>query len=142
MAFILSRKSLSKLEGVHPDLIKLMKEAITDSPYDFMITQGVRTAAYQHELYQQGRSKPGKIVTNADGYKRKSNHQVKADGLGHAVDFAVLNQDGSIDWNTISKYDAVGKHICAVARKLNIELSWGGNWTKFKDYPHVELVRG
>ena len=67
----LSPNSITKLYGVHPKLVNLMQEAIKNSPYMFIITQGVRTAEYQNALYQQGRTVPGKIVTNADGYKVK-----------------------------------------------------------------------
>ena len=48
--------SLKKVEGVHKDLVKVMKLAITNSPYDFKITQGVRTSAEQYALYCQGRT--------------------------------------------------------------------------------------
>ena len=54
--FNYSKQSLQKLEGVHPDLVKVMKLAITNSPYDFKITQGVRTGAEQYALYCQGRT--------------------------------------------------------------------------------------
>lgn len=50
--YILSEKSLNKLKGVHPELVKLIKEAIKESPYDFRITEGLRTAEYQNALYQ------------------------------------------------------------------------------------------
>ena len=62
----LSTRSLNTMVGVNPDLVKVIKEAITNSPFDFMITQGVRTAKYQNELYQQGRTKRGLKVTNAE----------------------------------------------------------------------------
>ena len=62
--YILGEVSKEKLKGVHPQLVKLMTEAVKESPYDFRIVQGVRTAEYQRSLYQQGRTKPGKVVTN------------------------------------------------------------------------------
>ena len=135
----LSPSSITKLFGVHPKLVSLMHEAIKQSPHTFIISQGVRTAEYQNELYQQGRTKPGKIVTNADGYNRKSNHQAKSNGLGHAVDIAVI-VDGKAEWNDLTKYKEVGEHICKVAQEMGISISWGGRWKKFKDYPHFELA--
>ena len=68
----LSKRSLDTMVGVNPDLVKVIKEAIVNSPFDFMITQGVRTAKYQNQLYQQGRTQRGLKVTNADGYIKKS----------------------------------------------------------------------
>ena len=134
----LSTRSLNTMVGVNPDLVKVIKEAITNSPFDFMITQGVRTAKYQNELYQQGRTKRGLKVTNADGYTRKSNHQIKVDGYGYAIDFVILNGK-ALDWDTESKYQAVAKHILEVGHKLGVNLEWGGDW-KFIDFPHIQIA--
>ena len=134
----LSKRSLNTMAGVNQNLVKVIKAAINDSPYDFMITQGLRTAKYQNELYQQGRTKKGLKVTNADGYIKKSNHQMKVDGFGYAIDFVVLNGKG-LDWETEAKYEAVAKHILEVGHKLGVNLEWGGDW-KFKDYPHIQMA--
>ena len=48
--FKFSKKSLKKLEGLHPNLQKFFKELIKISPYDFSITQGVRTAEEQNKF--------------------------------------------------------------------------------------------
>lgn len=140
--FVLSQRSLNRLEGVHPALQTLIKLGITDSPHDFMIVQGLRTAAYQNELYQQGRTKPGPKVTNCDGYKSKSNHQAKSDGYGHAIDFAIYDPTlpEKIDWDNNKKYREVADHLKKVAKENGINIVWGGDWVKFKDYPHIELV--
>lgn len=132
--FKFSKKSLKKLEGLHPNLQKFFKELIKISPYDFSITQGVRTAEEQNKLYQQGRITPGKIVTNCDGYKIKSNHQTKDDGLGHAGDIAVL-VNNKITWEE-KYYKEVAISARILMQKYNIE--WGGDWKNFKDLPHFE----
>lgn len=145
--YILGEASKEKLKGVHPQLVKLMTEAVKESPYDFRIVQGVRTAEYQNGLYQQGRTKPGKVVTNCDGFKNKSNHQAKADGYGHAIDIFVCGivENGHYrKFTTAEGYDskkmfAVVKHIKEVAQKLGIPVKWGGDWKKDKDYPHFEI---
>ena len=62
--FKFSRNSEKKLQYLHPNLQNFFRELIKISPYDFSITQGVRTAEEQNKLYQQGRTVPGKIVTN------------------------------------------------------------------------------
>ena len=148
--FNYSKQSLQKLEGVHPDLVKVMKSAITNSPYDFKITQGVRTDAEQYALYCQGRTilkdkkgnKLGK-VTNCDGITKKSNHQAKSDGFGYAIDIAILNPNNpkEIIWSDISMYTKVANHIKAIAKEQNITVEWGGDWKSFKDYPHFELKK-
>ena len=146
----LSEASIQKMNGVHPKLVELMKAAITNSPYDFKIIQGLRTAEYQNSLYQQGRTKPGKIVTKLDGYNKKSNHQAKSDGYGHAVDIAVCghyNNDGTyIKYMTDTemfdnkKLIEISKHIKAVAKNMGLDIVWGGEWKTLYDTPHYELI--
>lgn len=132
-----SQRSLDNLKGVHPLLVKVMYEAIKNPPFDFTITEGVRSQERQMELYDQGRTKPGLIVTQVDGVVKKSNHQVKADGLGYAVDiYPYVN--GKVDVNALTELKAIGAHIVKVAKQMNIPIEWGGNWT-MRDYPHIEL---
>lgn len=130
-----SNHNTKKLEGVHPDLaskVLQVLKAMDGFGHPMIITDGVRTKEQQMQLYAQGRTAPGKIVTNNDGVVNPSNHQPHADGLGHAVDccFLVDNQpswDPSLPW---SVYGAAVQHL---------GLTWGGSWKHFKDLPHVEL---
>jgi peptidoglycan L-alanyl-D-glutamate endopeptidase CwlK len=132
-----SKRSLDNLAGVHPDLVKVMNEAIKDTPIDFTITEGVRTTERQKELYAQGRTEPGEIVTYADGVVNKSNHQAKADGYGYAVDlYAYI--DGSVRVNNVLALEVIAGHIKSVAQSLGVNVQWGGDW-EMKDYPHFEL---
>lgn len=132
-----SKRSLNNLIGVHPDLTRLMHEAIKSTPIDFTITEGVRTVKRQQLLYAQGRSKPGIRVTNADGVKKKSNHQIKADGYGYAVDlYPYIN--GKVVVNAVEELIIISNHIYNIAEELNITIKWGGYW-KLKDYAHFEI---
>ena len=141
-----SQTSLDKMKKVHPKLVEVMKTAIENSPFDFRITDGARTAEEQFALYQIGRSKPGRIVTNCDGKKAKSNHQIKADGYGHAVDIfpcgviedGVYRKFTSEEGYDEKKLKLIANHILAVAKSKNINIEWGGNW-KMNDTPHFEL---
>jgi len=133
-----SKRSLDNLIGVHPNLCKVMHEAIKDTPIDFTITEGVRTVQRQQELYAQGRTKTGTIVTQVDGVKKKSYHQPKSDGYGYAVDlYPYLS--GSVQVNAVKELKIIAAHIIATAKRLGIPVEWGGSWTSFKDYPHFEL---
>ncbi len=118
-----SQRSLSRLEGVHEDLVKVMLEAIKESPYDFGITEGVRTPERQKELYEGGLSRT-----------MNSRHLT-----GHAVDIAVW-VDGKVVWD-FPKYQEVAEHIEKVAQTLNVPIIWGGRWRTLKDGPHFELDR-
>lgn len=133
-----SKRSIDNLKGVHPDLVKLMTEAIKDSPVDFTITEGVRTAERQQMLFKQ-RPK----VTNVDGIIKKSNHQVKSDGYGHAVDLYPF-YNGSVqvqDKEVIPKLKLIAVHIKAVAKCLGISITWGGDFKSLHDPPHFELKK-
>lgn len=116
-----SKRSLKNLVGVHPKLVNLMKVAITNSPYDFMITQGLRTLSEQKRLVAQGKSKT-----------MKSYHL-----LGKAVDIALI-VDGVVSWD-FALYREVAKHIKKIAKEQGINITWGGDWKNFKDGPHFQI---
>ena len=119
--YSLSDKSKKRLEGVHPDLVRVIEEAIKESPYDFSITQGLRTLEQQQALFNAGKSQT-----------MRSRHL-----SGHAVDIAVID-NGTVTWD-FDKYKAVADHIKAVAKLNDIPINWGGDWRSFKDGPHFEL---
>lgn len=138
---IFGKRSKDNLVGVHPDLVRLMEAAIINSPIDFTITEGVRTAAEQKVLYAQGRTTKGPIVTTKDGVKNKSNHQTKADGFGHAVDLYPY-VDGKVqvvDKDTVANLKKIATHIKKVATSMRIGITWGGDWKTPYDPPHFEL---
>lgn len=94
---------------------------------ELRIVQGLRTWAEQDQLYAQGRSRPGKKVTNARGGQSNHNFGVAAD-LSPVV-------GGNVSWDE-KLYQPYGKWA------VEAGLSWGGNWRSFKDLPHVELIKG
>jgi peptidoglycan L-alanyl-D-glutamate endopeptidase CwlK len=128
----LLEKAEKKLQGVHPVIAEKARQLISlafKEGIHIIITQGLRTIEEQNELYAQGRTKPGKIVTNAKGGYSFHN-------FGLAFDFAVLNADGSVNWNVDEKWKRVG----ALGKSLGLE--WGGDWRTFKDYPHFQYTFG
>ena len=141
-----SQTSLDKMSKVHPKLVEVMKEAIKNSPFDFRITDGARTAEEQNALYQLGRSKPGRKVTNCDGYKAKSNHQIKSDGFGHAVDIfpcGIVENGEYRKFTSEEGYDdkklkIISEHILKIAKEKGVNIEGGGNW-KMHDTPHFEI---
>lgn len=142
MAYKLSDRSKLRLSGVHPNLVSLIETAIKDSPYDFGIPEfgGLRTLNDQQKLYAIGRTVEvgRKPVTFTDGVKKKSNHQAKTDGYGHAFDIYIYdNEKKKASWD-IDKLEAVARHLQKVGKELGIDLKWGGDW-KWKDYPHFEF---
>ncbi len=128
----LLEKAEKKLQGVHPVVATKARQLIEQAyreGINVIITQGLRTIEEQNELYAQGRTKPGKIVTNAKGGYSYHN-------FGLAFDFALLNPDGSVSWNVDDKWKRVG----TIGKSLGLE--WGGDWKDFKDYPHFQYTFG
>jgi len=126
-------KSTARLSGLHP-VVRAATERLIDLSYKagvpIVITQGFRSIAEQDALYAQGRTKPGKIVTNARG--GYSNHN-----FGVAIDFAVLESDGkNVSWSV----DARWMTVVSIAKQLGFE--WGGDWKSFVDTPHFEMTFG
>ena len=140
MPYKLGPASRKKLEGLHPNLIAVVTRAIEVTTQDFTVLCGVRTLAEQKELYAQGRTKPGQIVT----WTLKSRHLPAADGLGRAVDLAPY----PIDWNNLSKFDAIAKAMFDASKELGIPIRWGADWDQDgiarergeTDSPHFELA--
>lgn len=139
--FVLGQRSKENLVGVHPVLVMIVKRALELSPVDFFVDCGVRTPERQAELYAQGRTKPGPIVT----WTLKSNHFVNPrTGFGHAVDLVPL----PIDWKNLKAFDAVAKAMFAAAAEMKMTIRWGADWDQDgnprergeSDSPHFELV--
>ena len=124
---------MSVRDGLHPDLLLAVDrvlEAMAADDAPMKIVQGVRTTEQQQALYAKGRTEKGPKVTNCDGEMKRSNHQVKEDGYGHAVDCAFVGLEPFSESHPWHLYGA------AVREQ---GLAWGGDWKRFKDRPHAEL---
>lgn len=148
----LSERSLNRLQGVHPFLLETIKHGITNAPFDFGIPQygGLRTSQDQKDLYAIGRTVDvgtRKPVTYADGVEKVSNHQMRKDGFGWAFDIYIFH-NGKASWN-VDRLEAVARHLIKWSETLSREneefadfyLTWGGDWSRFKDYPHFEMKK-
>ena len=139
MAYKFSQRSIDNMRGIHPKLIGVLFLALNKSSIDFTVTDGLRTTTQQQALYAQGRTKPGAIVTNADGVKSKSNHQEKSDGFGHAIDLYPY-YNGMVQLNDNASLKKIAVTISEAAMQLGVAIKWGGEFTSIADYPHFELA--
>jgi len=121
VTIILGQRSLSRLEGVHPDLVRVVKKAAILSDLDFTVLEGLRTVERQKQLVAQGASKT-----------MNSRHIT-----GHAVDLAPMI-GGKVRWDW-PLYHKLAKVIKSAAADEKVPLQWGGDWRAFKDGPHWEL---
>lgn len=126
--FKLSARSRKNLEGVHPELVKVVERAIQITDVDFMVTEGVRSVARQKQLYNAGASTT-----------MNSRHLT-----GHAVDLAAwVNTSanrGEVRWDW-PLYHRIAAAMKVAANELGVSIIWGGDWKTFKDGPHFELSR-
>lgn len=121
MAFSFGQRSLDRMKGVHPDLVRVMKAALATSPIDFTVLEGVRTLTRQRQLYAAGATKT-----------MNSRHLT-----GHAIDIApIINGKISWDWPLYYRIAAVVKEA---AKAQGVKIEWGGDWRTFKDGPHWQL---
>jgi peptidoglycan L-alanyl-D-glutamate endopeptidase CwlK len=124
MSIILGQRSLSRLEGVHPDLVRVVKKAAAMSPLDFTVLEGLRTLDRQKQLMAAGASSL-KDPT-------RSRHVT-----GHAVDLAPMI-GGTVRWDW-PLYHQLAAVVKDAAKAENVPIQWGGDWRTFKDGPHWEL---
>lgn len=121
--YTLGARSRERMQGVHPDLIKVVERAIELTTVDFTVLEGVRSVERQRKLYEAGASQTlnGRHIT------------------GHAVDLGAW-VDGQVRWDW-PLYHKIAAAMKTAAEELKIAIVWGGDWKGFPDGPHFELTR-
>jgi peptidoglycan L-alanyl-D-glutamate endopeptidase CwlK len=114
-------KSQSRLNGVHPDLVSVVKRAIEITEQDFTVLEGLRSIDRQKELVESGKSTT-----------MNSRHLT-----GHAVDIAPW----PISWDWDHFYP-IADAMKESAKELGVDIEWGGDWNSFPDGPHFQLSWG
>ena len=123
-------KNEIKILSLHPAIREKVRQFINAAEaagINLLITSGFRSWENQNELYAQGRTKAGKIVTNAKGGQSFHNY-------GLAIDVVPL-VNGAADWNT-NRWN----EIAAIAKKYGF--TWGGDFTNIVDKPHFQYSAG
>lgn len=130
MTITLSERSLTRLEGAHPDLQRVIKRAAAISNIDFTVLEVLRTLERQKALVAQGASTT-----------MKSRHLPGKNGKSHAVDIAPLDDSGKVSW-AWPLYNKLAPIIKQAAKDEGVPIEWGGDWRTFKDGPHWQLPWG
>ena len=124
------KKSMERLEGVHPLLVDWALELVV--VMDCTVVSGVRDMTTQREYVALGVSKT-----------MNSMHLVQPDGYGHAVDLAPY----PIKWERTRSFDLLAGVGLGLAHKMGLLIRWGGDWDqdmdvydqKFNDIGHFEI---
>lgn len=126
--------------GLHPIVEEkrdLLVSRAAEIGIDILITDGYRSPEEQDNLHSQGRSTSGSIVTYAEGGESYHNY-------GLAIDYALRLDDGSVVWDITRDDNGNGERdwfeVAAIGKSLGFD--WGGDWQRFKDYPHLEMTFG
>ena len=128
----------SRIALLHPKLVGEVTTLINQANSQLTkhsqvrIVQGLRTFAEQNALYAQGRTAPGKKVTQAKGGQSLHNY-------GLAIDFCLIIDGKEVSWDLKKDWDgdkiSDWMEVVSVFRKAGWE--WGGTW-KFQDNPHFQ----
>jgi hypothetical protein len=101
-------------------------EAASQNGIELKVVSTLRTCAEQNDIYAQGRTKPGRVVSNAPGCR--SWHV-----FGRALDVLIRNSDGTLQLDADPRYEVLGD----IATDLGFV--WGGKWG---DAGHFEFHPG
>lgn len=119
------------LTDLHPKVQELCLNFIQrckDDGIDVIITSTYRDKESQNALYAQGRTLPGKRVTNAKGGQSFHNYRV-------AFDFAPILH-GKPLWDDLKMFE----HCGTLAELTGLE--WAGRWVKMKEMAHCQYTNG
>jgi peptidoglycan L-alanyl-D-glutamate endopeptidase CwlK len=124
-----------KIDDLHPIVIKKCLDhihACKQEGIDLLVTSTYRDGESQNELYAQGRTKPGKIVTNAKAGQSYHNWKVAYD--------VVPLRFGKPVWGTSGEDGELWKKVGELGKAQGLE--WAGDWKKFKEFPHFQFTGG
>jgi peptidoglycan L-alanyl-D-glutamate endopeptidase CwlK len=125
---MINSRDIDELKPHVASLCSAFIKACDEQGIDIVITSTYRDSESQNVLYAQGRTKPGKKVTNAKA--GQSYHQFRV-----AFDFVPIVH-GKAQWNDISLFEKCGK----IGKKLGME--WTGDWKIMKEYAHFQHTGG
>lgn len=148
MTIILGARSLSRLEGVHPDLVRVVKRAalLATPEQDFTVLQGLRTREECCVNYGKGRTAAECIAKGVPASYAQP-HELKVTWLadpfkskhvdGKAVDLAPW----PIDWHDMGRFKALATLMRSAAHQEGVAIVCGIDWVKSPDPGHFELVQ-
>lgn len=157
MSFTYTERDLKRMEGLHPDLKRVLMRAAVVSDIVFMVVEGVRTDEQCYINWGKGRTatelqRAGVPVKYAAPKAAKvtwlknplsSNHRRRA-GYGRAVDLL----PAPYDWKNPKDFDRMAQAMLQAAKEEQVHIRWGADWDEDgrprergeTDSPHFELA--
>jgi peptidoglycan L-alanyl-D-glutamate endopeptidase CwlK len=128
------------LDDLHPHVKMLCEKHLVlcrDAGIPCTVTFTFRSIATQNGLYAQGRTKPGKRVTNAKGGESFHNYGLAYDLVPTELLKKANWGDNARDQETTNK---IWKEVATLGKSIGLE--WGGDWKSIKDRPHFQWTNG
>lgn len=124
------------ISHLHPAAQHMAWMAIDELEFvgeDCLISDTTRTVEEQENLWRQGRTRPGKIVTDARGGQSFHNYGLAFDVVPVGPLGVAMNKKNKLEWAAIGRYDTYGRIL------QGIGLSWGFQMWGF-DRPHFQYT--
>lgn len=125
MNFLFGTRSEALLRNLNPELVGVLRLALSYNEMDFTIIQTLRTVEEEEKMVAAGKSQT-----------MNSKHLPGADGKARAADCAPF----PIDWKDIPRFCKLNDLIQRAANELGVKIVWGGSWNTLKDFDHWELA--
>lgn len=129
---MINSRSLDELHPIVKEKVQKFIEECDKAGIDLLVTSTYRDRESQDELYAQGRSKPGKVVTNAKAGQSFHNWRC-------AVDVVPL-RNGKPVWGTTGADGDLWNKVGTIGEACGLE--WAGRWKKFKEMAHFQYTGG
>ncbi|UPT53189.1 D-alanyl-D-alanine carboxypeptidase [Synechococcus phage Ssp-JY42] len=123
------------LDDLHPHVAAKARAHISACKaegIDLLVTCTYRDPAEQARLFAQGRTTPGKIVTNARPGQSFHEYRVAYD--------VVPMRAGKPVWGTKGADLALWTRVGELGEAQGLE--WAGRWVRFREYPHFQFTGG
>ena len=129
---MINSRSLDDLNPIVADKARDFIARCKAEGIDVLVTSTYRDNESQNALFAQGRTAPGKIVTNARAGQSFHNFRVAFD--------VVPLRNGKPVWGTANEDAVLWKKLGAIGKSCGLE--WAGEWRTFKEFPHFQFTNG
>ena len=131
---LLDQNSLTMMNQLYPEfrarVFRIFNDVYSQHGLKIKVTEGFRNFQRQKDLYDQGRSKPGKIVTHARPGETFHNYGLAVDCCFnvHGDPYLEKHPNGEFLWSEIGRFASL------------YGVRWGGSFKSLIDKPHLECI--